>query len=102
MVLLIVLLLMAIFLGICSASYSYDLHSLKLFTFRFHPELQTICRLVLMIAFVLICLYGDTALQAGWMLTDHAILAKVFMLIIFGVIYLISFVFKIVWDLFFD
>lgn len=102
MVLLIILLLMAMLLGICSASYSYDLHALKLFTFRYDPGLQLLCRIILGVALVLICFDGDTALQAGWILTDHVVLAKVFMLVIFCITYLISFVFKIIWDCFFS
>ena len=100
MVLLIILLLMAMLLGICSASYSYDLHALKLFTFRYDPGLQLLCRVILVVALVLICFYGDTALQAGWILTDHVVLAKFFMLVLFCLTFLISFILKIIWDIF--
>lgn len=102
MVLSIILLLTAIVLGICSASYSYDLHALKLFTFRYNSGIELLCRIVLGVALILICFDGETAFPTDWFSTINVFLVRLLCLGAFTLVYFVSFALKIVWDLLFD
>jgi len=102
MVLSIILLLMAVLLGICSASYSYDLHALRLFKFRYNPGIELLCRIIFGVALILICFDGETAFPADWFSTVNVFLVRLLCLGAFALVYFVSFALKIVWDLQFD